>query len=391
MMDMILMDKNIPVAELQIDIGFGLILGINKMENPEHLPLLAKYNKDQAAGLRHWLGTRSIPKTRKNLDAILQEAGVETSDALSLKSLGLNLSDQYWFKPKGSTLQWEQINLFTNDFLTQRFATAQHTGSESSYSPDSSSNGELPKFWLIKNEKRLLYKESTAPYYQQAYNEVFASRLLDEMNVVHVNYTLDFMENTMHSVCETFITPDTKYVPALEIRSVCNKTNNENDYQHFMRCMEVLEIPCEKKEIDTMLMFDYLINNSDRHYGNFGFIQNVNTQKFERMAPLFDHGNSLWYKNLTTDMVLREQESKPFRDTHEKQIQLLTKAELPIENLSEEGVRKIAWEVYADNRFMDQERLEKLTHHVWYFAERIKELQLNQTKTKYRKEVDLSR
>ena len=88
-------------------------------------------------------------------------------------------------------------------------------------------------------------------------------------------------------------------MPALYIRDVCEKSNSENDYQHFMRCIEALRIPCSKKDIDTMLAFDYLINNSDRHYGNFGFIRDANTLKFIGPAPLFDHGNSLWYQNLT--------------------------------------------------------------------------------------------
>ena len=377
-MNMFLMDKNILVAELDIDLDTGFISGIQKMENPEYLPILAKYSKDKAAGLRYWLGSRSIPKARKNFDLILQEAGVETADALSLKNLGLNLSDQYWFKPKYSDLQWEQVNLFTNKFLTQRFAATNHIESENYYSPDSSSNGELPKFWLIKNNDRYLYKDSTAPYYQQAYNEVTASKLLDKMEIPHVDYKLERIEDTFYSVCKTFITSDTEYVPALYIRDVCKKSNSENNYQHFMRCIETLEIPCSKKDIDTMLAFDYLINNSDRHYGNFGFIRDINTLKFIGPAPLFDHGNSLWYQNLTMDIVLKNQESKPFKDTHERQIKLLTEAALPIEKLSDEYIQKTMQEVYAANRYMDQSRLEILSDRVCSLAERVKSLQLKQ-------------
>jgi hypothetical protein len=379
-MDMVLMDKNIPVAELQMDLSAGFILNIKKLENPEYLPVWAKYNKDPVSGLRHWLGSRSIPRTRKNLDTMLQEAGVETADALSLKSLGLNLSDQYWFKPKDSNLQWEQVNLFENDFLQQRFSAANHTGSESSYTPDASSNGELPKFWLIKNGNRYLYKDSTAPYYQQAYNEVLASRLLDLLEVPHVTYELEQRKKTFYSICKTFITPETEYVPALYILDACKKSNSENAYQHFLHCMETLEIPCSKREIDTMLAFDYLINNSDRHYGNFGFIRNVDTLKFEGMAPLFDHGNSLWYQKLTIDMMLNGQESKPFKEKHEKQVKLITEAILPVKNLSEDYIQTIVQEVYTTNRYMDQPRLKRMVRRICSLIERVNTLQVQQNK-----------
>ena len=98
-MNMILMSKNVPIAELEINDGF--IVSIKKMENPEYLPLIARLRAPAAAaaGLRKWLEHRSIPRTRKNLSRLLQEAGVDSSNALSIKNLGLNLSDQYWFRP----------------------------------------------------------------------------------------------------------------------------------------------------------------------------------------------------------------------------------------------------------------------------------------------------
>ena len=43
-----------------------------------------------------------------------------------------------------------------------------------------------------------------------------------------------------------------------------------------------------------MLMIDYIIQNTDRHLGNFGFIRNVETGKFIGPAPLFDNGTAFW-------------------------------------------------------------------------------------------------
>ncbi len=43
-----------------------------------------------------------------------------------------------------------------------------------------------------------------------------------------------------------------------------------------------------------MVVFDAVICNTDRHFGNFGFLIDNATNKIVAPAPLFDHGNSLF-------------------------------------------------------------------------------------------------
>lgn len=360
-----LMHKNIAVAKLNITESDGVIENIEQLITPEHLPLSAKYNTDTKAGLHNWMQYRSVPKTRKGLRAILEQAGVETTNALSLKSLGLNLSDQYWFCPIGNDLTWEDVNLFQNQFEKQPFSTTSHTsGSVSSFSPDYSSNGELRKYWRIHEGKRYLYKEGAEPYFQEPHNEVFASRLLDILEINHAKYHCEVIADIAYSVCETFCTPDTEYIPASNILSVCKKNNNENNYQHFWRCVYALHIPCHKQDIDNMIAFDYLIQNRDRHWGNFGFIRDSNTLKFRKMAPLFDHGNSLWHKSLWQDMVFRHQEAKPFRDEQEEQIKLIDDISLPLEKINQESIVTIAQECFEQNPRMDSPRINRIIERV---------------------------
>ena len=49
-----------------------------------------------------------------------------------------------------------------------------------------------------------------------------------------------------------------------------------------------------EKALNDMLIFDTLIFNTDRHYGNFGFLIDSHTNEIVAPAPLFDHGNSLF-------------------------------------------------------------------------------------------------
>ena len=45
-----------------------------------------------------------------------------------------------------------------------------------------------------------------------------------------------------------------------------------------------------------MVAFDALICNTDRHLGNFGFLADNATNRIAAPAPLFDHGNALFYQ-----------------------------------------------------------------------------------------------
>jgi len=45
--------------------------------------------------------------------------------------------------------------------------------------------------------------------------------------------------------------------------------------------------------IRDMLVFDALIYNEDRHFGNFGLLRDNISGKIKAPAPIFDNGNSL--------------------------------------------------------------------------------------------------
>ena len=48
------------------------------------------------------------------------------------------------------------------------------------------------------------------------------------------------------------------------------------------------------RALHDMLVFDAVICNVDRHFGNFGFLIDNKTNRISAQAPLFDHGNSLF-------------------------------------------------------------------------------------------------
>ena len=60
--------------------------------------------------------------------------------------------------------------------------------------------------------------------------------------------------------------------------------------------------------LNDMIIFDAVIYNTDRHFGNFGLLVDSKTNRIVAPAPLFDHGNSLFNfagaDDLETDKTL---------------------------------------------------------------------------------------
>ena len=46
-------------------------------------------------------------------------------------------------------------------------------------------------------------------------------------------------------------------------------------------------------DLSKMVLFDFIIGNSDRHHSNFGFLVNKDTGNNIEFAPLYDNGSSL--------------------------------------------------------------------------------------------------
>ena len=62
--------------------------------------------------------------------------------------------------------------------------------------------------------------------------------------------------------------------------------------------------------LNDMIVFDAVIYNTDRHYGNFGLLVDSRTNKIIAPAPMFDHGNSLFNlageENWTNEKLLKK-------------------------------------------------------------------------------------
>jgi hypothetical protein len=323
------MHKNVPVMDMEMLSETGHIIKLGKPQNPERVPVgtLALNGGVSLKEIDEWWAGRAIPASRSGIQEALKSMNIESIALLVNKCYGLSLSDHYWFKPKDTGLQWENVNFFQNEFTNDvgeiLFGrTPKDDKHINLISPDNTSDGQLKKRWIIADGKRLLMKGTNKDldYRQEPFNEVTASAIMRKLDISHITYTLTFERGEPYSLCENFLTPDTELVTAWSVYNAYRIDNDDSELTHLLRCCDRLEIPGVREAIDRMLTVDYIIANRDRHYGNFGFIRDVNTLKWRGFAPIFDSGTSLWNN---TAFVGRGTASKPFRESHEEQIKLV--------------------------------------------------------------------
>jgi hypothetical protein len=326
----VLKHKDVDVIELEIDEN-GYVVSLGKLFNGSHLPVgTVNKNGIDAAEIKDWWKNRSIPASRDGLRDFLESLEIVFPQELLKRSLGLSLSDQYWICPYGEELQWKDINFFHNEFsedignLLFGKQDSKDIGAIDLTSPDNTSDGVLKKKWKILDGKRCLIKSGSKPFNQEVANEVLASRICQRLGIPYVNYWITELDGNRYSVCEDFITGDTELVPAYRIKTLIKKENHVSDYESFVRKVEELGIMDVRKRIDMMLTLDFIIANADRHYNNFGLIRNADTLEWISVAPIYDSGSSMWCKETAGMFNRGKDESKPFRSTHEKQIELVS-------------------------------------------------------------------
>ena len=360
------MHKRIAVAELLLDDTTGFIQKIDRVFQPEHLPVGVSVKKGIAdrAALNEWWTDRSIPASRSGIREALETLDMTSTKMLLVRCYGLSLSDQYWIYPENSNLTWDQINFFENPFSDDMgdvlFGTQKKADGFDFSSPDNTSDGCLKKRWKILNGKRCLIKGGSNPFRQQPFNEVIAAGIMERLGIDHIPYTVMWKEDAPYSVCEDFVTADTELVSAWRIMQTQKKENSTSVYQHFVNCCKALGAPNVVPSLDRMIILDYIIANEDRHLNNFGLLRNAETLEWLGFAPIFDSGSSLGYDNVAAQIRAgRDIACKPFKKHHAEQLKLVSSFDwIDFENLKD--VESMITAVLSDEKngeFIDESRI----------------------------------
>ena len=246
-------------------------------------------------GISKWLKHRTIPKNRAYVHNFLSKCGLNINRPMTIikVSKGLSLNDCYWVVEEGFEGTYDKFNLYDNRF-SQILALIAFTGYGSSIStslascPEFTTNGMLPKCWRRKDGKILLYKGGTSGASNtgnEPYSEYYAVQVAKALGINVIEYGLSKWKGELCSTCELFTS---KYHSFLPVGRVVTSGGMKAVREYYEKLGQSFV-----DALNDMLVLDAVIMNTDRHFGNFGFIIDNNTNKIVAPAPLFDHGNSL--------------------------------------------------------------------------------------------------
>lgn len=301
-----LMHKDIVITALSYnkDIEKVKILPPNSLK---YIPIGGQMNMMK---LYDWWKDRTVPITRHGLNKLIENVSFEKVQNLMLDNLALSLTDCYWVRPLGSNLCWKDVSMFTHNFCdelgsclyTSQFS--ENVRKSTNFMPSSTTQGELKKKWVIdSNGNRILIKGNYGKSYQQSINEVFASYLHFKQGYSnYVNYTLiDVMESSglmgKGCACLAFTSNDIEFISGWEICQNFKQKSNSNWYPNYRdMCVSLgLEYNYLVLQLDYMILSDFVMSNTDRHFNNLGLLRNSDTLNIFDVAPLFDTGNSMFW------------------------------------------------------------------------------------------------
>ena len=278
-----------------------------------HVNLLPVGLKKTDEGLMSWLRSRIIPKNREYVDALLAKSGLSHNDTKGILQVcrGLSLNDSYWVVEEGFNGKYADYNLYEHDFV-KVLSLIAYTGYGSSSrakgfssSPEFTTTGMLRKGWRRLGGKVLLYKGGTsgaANTGNEPYSEFYAAQVAERMGIRHVSYGLSMWKGCMCSTCELFCDIDHSFVPIYRFMDKCTLRTVAD----YLRSLGGSYYDC----FADMLVFDALICNEDRHFGNFGLMVDNKTNQPYAFAPLFDHGLSLFNYAMPDDMKTLDEYAK---------------------------------------------------------------------------------
>ena len=273
---------------------YGLICEIQWInEERKHLlPLDLELTND---GVIKWLRGRVIPSNRDMVKKVLATLKLELSDLKGLIDIcmGLSLNDSYWVVANVVERQFEEYNLYENRF-TEALSLVAYTGwgydgNNFKTSPELTTGGMLRKCWRMNSKKEIwLYKGGTEGFANtgnEPYSEFYASQIAEQMGLKAVKYDLENLHGILASKCKLFTDIDTSYIP---IGRIVKEGGIDAVIDYYKQLGEEYY-----QNLASMLVFDAVIMNEDRHYGNFGLLRDNHTGKIIDTAPVFDNGISL--------------------------------------------------------------------------------------------------
>lgn len=236
----------------------------------------------QGGDIVNWLEHRAIDAHRTHSRLLKKVLRLRERDDLStvLHFNAATITDNFWIRPEGSCLTWDDVQFRNNDFadLALRGALAD-LSKEPSRTPELTNTGSFEKCWRRENDEWWMYKVGNE---LELFSELFVYELCQALHFPVAIYqnsgkyikTKDFTEGVYNFEPAAYLVgDDEEYV---------------TNYETFLEFGEQIA----DQYVEIVLM-DAFCRNADRHTYNYGLLRERETGRVISMAPNFDNNIAL--------------------------------------------------------------------------------------------------
>lgn len=239
----------------------------------------------------YWCASRVLTLDREYAKEILNSIGATqaTTDRdrakVALTYHCLSLTDIYWAKESKESVDFDKINLFTNH-LEKAFVDVTLRGKQLTIqnshliADDLGTQGCYPKAWIRKDNTFWLMKDGGMDVVE---NELLASKICRCFDVNQVRYEEDYYDGQKVSISRIITSLDESIV-SMEHFNVYAMNHSINKMEYILRL--------DAYSYYMMNIMDYLLGNTDRHWGNWGVLIDNKTNKPIRLYDLMDFNKS---------------------------------------------------------------------------------------------------
>lgn len=237
-----------------------------------------------------WCASRILTLDRKYAKIILNTLGLSqaTTDKeraqIALSYHCLSLTDIYWVRNSSESVVFRDINLYENHLenalvdvsLRGKQITLQNRNLEKGIEKDLSTNGCFPKAW-IRNDNQFELLKGGNPIAVR--NEILASKICQCFQCSQVIYKEGSYNGELVSISSIFTSKEYSIASkeAFDIYAV----NHDIDPMEYILSLDAYSYY-------MMNILDYLTGNTDRHWGNWGFLIDNQTNTPISLHPLMD-------------------------------------------------------------------------------------------------------
>lgn len=234
----------------------------------------------------YWCATRVLPLDRQYAKEILNSVGATQTVTdrdrakIAMTYRCLTLTDVFWIRTSGESVRFEEINLYRRHLNEALVYVAlrgkQMTVDNKELAQDLSTNGCFPKAWIRTDEGFRLLKDGGNDVVER---EILASKVCRCFQCEQVFYEEDFFDNEKVSSSKIMTSP--KYgIVSREIFEIYAANHDIEPLKYIIKLDEYAYY--------MMNILDYIVGNTDRHWGNWGLLIDNETNQPTKIHPLMD-------------------------------------------------------------------------------------------------------